>query len=152
MESGSSSFLCPHLLLLLLTLSTPAILIKGPLPLPLSPVPGMLSPQLSAWPIPPFLRPLLKCAFSVTPSLETPFIFAVPSQPAAFSISAWGPPKQSLNKGLHAGGYLRMQSQGAEGQYWASERSTEGRLITGMQSSWLSPCNDSSFRVPSEEA
>ena len=125
--SGRSSSPCPHHLLLRLTLCIPATLIKG-----FCPCYHLLYLQHSHVDYPCDYYISSSGLFSNTPSqwyLPWKLHLYLQSIPIfAFSISAWSPPKQSPDKGLHAGTYLRIQSPGEQkGRVrWKKEARKEG--------------------------
>lgn len=81
----------------------------------LSPLPGTLSSRLSAWLLSLFFKSWLKCAFTVILCLNPIYICnTIPT--AAFSNLAWGPPKQSPNKGFHAGSHFKVWSYEQKGR------------------------------------
>lgn len=100
-------------------------------------------PQLSAWLFPLFFRPLFKCTFSVIPSLETPFILAMPSQPLHLHLGLAFPkaePEQRLTCRQWFENVILRSIRTGPGK--------EKKDIMDAQSSWLSPWDDSFFQAP----
>lgn len=113
----------------------------------LSPLPGTLSSRLSAWLLSLFFKSLLKCAFTVILCLNPIYICnTIPT--AAFSNLAWGPPKQSPNKGFHAGSHFKVWSYEQKGR---TGHVREGWAIEDVRSGWLSPWDDKGSQVGPEE-